>query len=310
MKLQMKACSDMLADLMENDNEIIILTADLVGTCKINNIEKYFPDRFINVGVAEQNMVSIAAGLAHEGYKPFVYSFAAFASLRSCEQVRTDAFYNNLNVKVIGTHSGISAGPAGSTHFSIEDIGVIRSMPNSMIVIPSDAMAAKKLIKILVELDHPVYFRIDRNPLPEIYTEEDEFEIGKAKVLCEGNDILLCATGVMVSIASEVAQMLENNIGVSATVLDIHTIKPLDNNAIIKHSKGIKHIVSLEEHNIYGGLGSAVAEIIAENNIDCFFKRIGINDIYPIGGPVNINRERLGLSKENIFKTIQTFINN
>lgn len=301
---QMEAHADKILEMMKTNEKIVVLTADLVGSCKLGKIEKEFPDRFINVGIAEQNMVAMAAGLAHEGMIPFVHSFSVFTSLRSCEQVRTDLFYNELNVKVVGTHSGVSTGPAGSTHFSLEDIGVIRAMPKSTIVVPADSIAAEKAAESIAKVPYPVYIRLDRNPLTNIYDDTFEFQIGKGNVLSDGEEVVLFAAGITVSLCIEATRIIEEQTNISVAVIDMYTIKPIDKDLVERYISKCKYSFTVEEHNIYGGLGSAVAEVIAESGYSCKLMRMGIQDFYPMGGPIDYNREKLGLTANNIANTV------
>ena len=218
----MAAFAARLEQQAKTDPNIRVLTADLVGSCALKGMERDCPGQFINVGIAEQNMVGIAAGLAHEGMRPYTYTFAVFHSMRACEQVRTDVFYNGLNVKVIGTHCGISTGFAGSTHFALEDIGIIRSMPASVILVPADPVSAEKTADVAYGFDRGMYIRLDRNPLPVLYPPEAVFEIGKAKVLRDGKDVVLFAIGAAVHSALEAAEEIPRQLrlrSLSGTVL-------------------------------------------------------------------------------------------
>lgn len=302
---QLEASAGKLEQLMENDEQIIIITADLAESCKLKRIEKRFPDRFINVGIAEQNMVSIAAGLAHEGFKPFVHTFSVFSSLRACEQIRTDVFYNQANVKIIGTHCGMSGGQAGSTHFSLEDIGVIRAMPESIMITPADAVSAAKFIELLSGIKGPAYVRLDRNPLPNLYDESYEAVIGKGKVLTEGMDIAVIAIGEAVSEALSAGKELLKQGGPAVTVVDMATIKPMDCDLLRRLSENHSVFITVEEHNVYGGLGSAVGQAAAELGLGIRLKCIGIPDCYPQGNPIGCNRALYGLDKKSIKETVE-----
>ena len=297
---QMDACTDTLIRNMRIDERIMVLTADLVGSCRLNKIELEFPDRFINVGIAEQNMMGIAAGLAREGMLPFVFSFSVFTSLRAADQLRTDIFYNGLNVKVVGTHSGVSTGQAGSTHFSLEDVGVVRSMPKSKIIVPADAVSTGKAVEALLRLKEPAYLRLDRNSLPVLYEQMDEFQIGKGIVLQTGKRRAVISMGSMVAVAKAAAKIVFKSTGEKIAVIDMHTVKPIDKDLVRLYSTCCSQIYTLEEHNIYGGLGSAVAEIIAGEGQPCRLYRLGIQDDYPKGGPVEAVRARLGLEAKQI----------
>lgn len=264
---QLTEAAKALEEVMREDERVVVLTADLAGSCKISGLREKYPARFFNVGIAEQNMVAMAAGLAHEGYKPFVFTFSVFASLRACEQVRTDIFYNGMNVKVVGTHGGMSACQAGSTHFSLEDIGVIRSMPGSRIIVPSDGISAGKYMRMLAETETPAYIRLDRNPIPDIYKTFDELEIGRGNILAEGKNIAVIAIGEAVSEALQAGKAIEKSSGIQITVVDMPTIKPLDVSLIKRLAQTHSNIITVEEHNIYGGLGSAVGQAV--ENMGC-----------------------------------------
>ena len=300
----MAAFAARLEQQAKTDPNIRVLTADLVGSCALKGMERDCPGQFINVGIAEQNMVGIAAGLAHEGMRPYTYTFAVFHSMRACEQVRTDVFYNGLNVKVIGTHCGISTGFAGSTHFALEDIGIIRSMPASVILVPADPVSAEKTADVAYGFDRGMYIRLDRNPLPVLYPPEAVFEIGKAKVLRDGKDVVLFAIGAAVHSALEAAEEIQTKSGKSVAVVDIYSIKPLDRKCVLKYAKQCSLAITVEEHNICGGLFGAVSECISEEDHACRVYPIAIQEVYPHGNAVDRGREALGLNGAGIRKTV------
>lgn len=304
---QLEASALMLERLMETDDSIIVITADMAGSCKLKRIEQRFPERFINVGIAEQNMISIAAGLAHEGMKPFVHTFSVFSSLRACEQIRTDVFYNHANVKIIGTHCGMSTSQAGATHFSLEDIGVIRAMPESVMIAPADAISAAKYIELLYQTGAPAYVRLDRNPLPDLYKENYEAIIGRGQVLAAGSDIAVIAIGAALAEAVEAQKKLLERGGPAITVVDMPTIKPLDYELLKQLSENHSVFITVEEHNIYGGLGSAVGQAAAELGLGIRLKCIGIPDCYPQGNPVSYNRALYGLDSKSIQSVVTEF---
>ncbi|HHV10103.1 MAG TPA: transketolase family protein [Clostridiales bacterium] len=304
MHSQLEASALMLEHLMETDDSIIVMTADLVGSCKLSKIEQRFPERFINVGIAEQNMMSIAAGLAHEGMKLFVHTFSVFATLRACEQMRTDLFYNGANVKVVGTHCGVSTGPAGSTHFSVEDIGVVRAMPKSTVISPSDAPSAAAFIQLLAKTTEPAFIRLDRNPLPDIYDEGYEAVIGKGHILAHGKNIAVIATGSTVTAALEAQKHLNEKGGPKISIVDMPTIKPLDKTLLKQLADDHNVFITVEEHNVYGGLGSAVGQAIAEMGLGVRLHCLGIPDCYPSGNPVEYNRSLLGIDSLGIEATV------
>jgi transketolase len=299
----MEAAAMELEHQMYSNDRILVATADLTTSCKLEHIQERFPDRFLDFGIAEQNMVTVAAGLAHEGWLPFVFTFGVFASLRASEQVRTDVCYNNVPVVVVGTHSGVSTGPAGPTHYAIEDIAVIRSFANSTVIVPCDATTVRWAIRTLVAQPRPCYVRLDRNPLPQIHAPEARLKMGKGVRLREGSDIAIIACGSCVTDAVSAAEQLSRNHGVSAAVWDMHTVKPVDTSLII--SLALEHdlIVTVEEHSCIGGLGSAVAETVASNG-GCGVMRIGIGDQFPRGGPVASVRRRLGINADGIVTSV------
>lgn len=304
----MAAFAGRLEQLAKSDPEIRVLTADLVGSCGLKEIERNHPDQFINVGIAEQNMVGIAAGLAHEGMRPYTYTFAAFHSMRSCEQVRTDVFYNELNVKVIGTHCGVSTGFAGSTHFALEDIGIIRSIPKSIVLVPADPVSAEKTVDVAYGCEQGMYIRLDRNPLPAIYSPEESFAVGKAKVLKDGSDVVLFAIGAVVHSVLQAAEQIQKDTGKSVAVVDVYCVKPLDRDCILYYARNCRLAVTVEEHELCGGLFGAVSEcIVQEAPGHCLFP-IAIREVYPHGNTVERARELLGLDAGSIQKTVLDYM--
>ena len=300
----MVAFAERLYARMAEDPRIRVMTADLVGSCALKKIEADHRDQFINVGIAEQNMVSIAAGLAHEGMIPFTYTFAAFHAMRSCEQVRTDVFYNEQNVKVIGTHCGVSTGQAGSTHFALEDIAILRGMPKSVVLVPSDPVSAAETADVAYQCPHGVYVRLDRNPAPTLYQAGERFSIGKAHVLKDGADIVLFAAGMAVHAALEAAAMIESRKNLSVVVVDLYSIKPLDETCVTYYAGKCRHAFTIEEHNVCGGVFGAVAECIVRTSRDCILHPIAIEETYPHGNTVERARELLGLDANGITETV------
>ena len=304
----MAAFAGRLEQLAKSDPEIRVLTADLVGSCGLKEIERNHPGQFINVGIAEQNMVGIAAGLAHEGMRPYTYTFAAFHSMRSCEQVRTDVFYNELNVKVIGTHCGVSTGFAGSTHFALEDIGIIRSIPKSIVLVPADPVSAEKTVDVAYGCEQGMYIRLDRNPLPAIYSPEESFAVGKAKVLKDGSDVVLFAVGAVVHSVLQAAEQIQKDTGKSVAVVDVYCVKPLDRDCILYYARNCRLAVTVEEHELCGGLFGAVSEcIVQEAPGHCLFPS-AIREVYPHGNTVERARELLGLDAGSIQKTVLDYM--
>jgi len=262
-----------LCDLAEIHPDIVGLSADLAKSTKIGMFGDKYPHRFFNVGIAEQNMFGIAAGMAKSGLVPFASTFAIFTSMRGLDQVHTDICYQNLNVKMIGTHAGLSFGQAGSTHHCTEDISIMRTMANCKVIVPADGTPG------------PVYIRINRGFDQRLYPNTGYgFEIGKAVELTEGTDVTVIACGSCVFQAVEAAKILDSVDGIKVMVLDMHTIKPIDREAVLKAVHETRRIITVEDHSIIGGLGSAVAEVMAESGKACAFMRLGIPDIFSIIG--------------------------
>ena len=274
-----------LSELGDRHPEIVGLSADLAKSTKIGAFGDKFPDRFFNVGIAEQNLFGMAAGLAKAGLVPFVSTFSAFASMRACEFLRTDICYQNLNCKVIATHGGTSFGQAGSTHHSTEDLAIVRSLANLITIVPADAIETANAVRACMEVDGPVYIRIGRGFEPRVYETEDYgFKIGRAVEMAEGTDITVICTGVTVFHAVEAAKLLKEDDGLSVRVLNLHTIKPIDEEAILKAVEDTRRIVTFEDHNVIGGLGTAVADVIAASGKGCAFEKVGLPDVYSIIG--------------------------
>ncbi len=268
----------------ENKN-IVALTADLKGSVKIGYFGDDHPDRIFDVGIAEQNMVSMAAGMAKCGLIPFAATFSVFSSLRALDQIHSDICYQNLNVKLIGTHGGTSFAVGGSTHHAIEDIAVVRSLANMTVICPADSVETALATRAAANTYGPFYVRFNRGSDVDIYNTDDYgFEIGKAVKVTEGTDMTIIACGSCVYSAIEAAKILEKEHGVSVRVLDMHTIKPIDRDAIISAVEDTHCIMTVEDHTIVGGLGSAVAEVMAEYGKCCKFKRLGIQDKFSPSG--------------------------
>jgi len=274
-----------LAQLGEERKDLVALTADLAKSTKIGKFGEKHPERFFNVGIAEQNLFGIAAGLALAGYVPFVSTFAVFASLRAGEQVRTDICYQNLDCKIIATHSGLSFGTAGSTHHCTEDLAVMRSFANMTVVVPADGIETANAVRASLDRPGPLYMRIGRGFEQTVYEKENyDFEIGKAVTMHEGSDITVIACGPCVLQALEAAKELKESQGIEVRVLNMHTIKPIDREAIIEAVNDTRKIITVENHSVIGGLGSAVAEVITEEGKSCRLKRLGIPDVFAIVG--------------------------
>ncbi len=276
---------EVLCQLGERDPKIVGLSADLAKSTKIGKFADKFPERFFNVGIAEQNLFGVAAGLAKAGLLPFVSTMAVFTTLRAAEQVRTDICYQNLSVKIIATHAGTSFGAAGTTHHCTEDLAVMRALANMTVIAPADGIETANAVKACVNYPGPVYIRIGRGFEPRCYENEDYgFEIGKSVLMHPGTDITLICCGVTVLQALEAAKYLKQNDGLSVRVLNMHTIKPLDAEAVLAAVRETRRIITFEDHNIQGGLGSAVADVIAASGKGCAFEKVGIPDCFCIVG--------------------------
>lgn len=278
--------------------DIIVLDADLSKSTKTDTFKKQFPDRFINMGIAEANMMSTAAGLAACGKIVFASSFAMFAAGRAFEQIRNSICYPNLNVKIGATHAGISVGEDGATHQCLEDIGIMRTLPNMVILNPADDVEAKAAVKAAIEHEGPVYLRFGRLGVPVLFDDDYKFEIGKGVQLVEGTDVTLVATGLLVGSALEAAELLKND-GISARVINIPTIKPIDEAIIAKAAAETGALVSCEEHNVIGGLGSAVAEVLCQT-CPAPLLRVGTLDVFGKSGKPAELFEEYGLTARNI----------
>lgn len=286
-----------LAELGEK-YDIVVLDADLSKSTKTEVFKKKFPDRFINMGIAEQNMMSTAAGLASCGKIVFASSFAMFAAGRAFEQIRNSIAYPNLNVKIGATHAGISVGEDGATHQCLEDIGIMRTIPNMVIINPADDVEARAAVKAAADHNGPVYLRFGRLGVPVIYGDDYKFELGKGVTLKDGSDVTIFATGLMVEASLSAAEALSEQ-GISARVVNIHTIKPIDREMIVNAARETGAVVTCEEHNIIGGLGSAVAEVLCEE-YPVPMVRVGVKDCFGKSGvPAQLLKD-YGLTAEDV----------
>ncbi len=296
-----------LAELGEKYEKLVVLDADLAAATKTGTFKKAFPDRFFNCGIAEGNMIGVAAGLATTGLIPFASSFAMFAAGRAFEQIRNSVGYPHLNVKIGATHAGISVGEDGATHQCNEDIALMRTIPGMVIINPADAVEAKAAVEAAILHDGPCYLRFGRFAVPTFNDNEDyKFELGKGIELCSGNDVTIVASGLTVSIAMEAAKLLADK-GVSARVINIHTIKPIDKDILVKAAKETGAILVAEEHSVIGGLGSAVCEAVCE---ECPVPvvRFGMNDEYGKSGSAAKLLEMYGFTAENFAQLAQKAI--
>lgn len=281
----------------ENSN-ILVVDVDIGKSCKTGAFRKELPDQYLNVGIAEQNAAGVASGLATCGKIPFVVTYAAFGSMRMCEMIRQEICYPHLNVKIACSHGGVTPANDGASHQSIEDMGILRTIPNMTVLMPADYWAARKLVRAAAQFDGPVYLRFTRDAIPVIYDENDTFEIGRAKRLKDGRDVAIIANGDTVRLALEATAAL-SAAGISARVLDMHTIKPLDVEAVQACIDDIGRIITVEDHNILNGLGSAVADVVAESG-KAVLRRVGIQDQFGMSAPYDRLLAMNGITTENI----------
>lgn len=292
-----------LVELGKENENVVVLTADLAGATKTSLFEKEFPDRFINVGIAEQNMIGISAGLATAGKIPFASTFAMFAAGRAYDQIRNSVAYPKLNVKICGTHAGVTVGEDGATHQMLEDLSLMRSIPNMTVLCTSDDIQTKWAIKEMAKIDGPVYIRLARVATPVIYDENQNFEIGKMVQIGDGTDATVFATGVEVAEALKAKEELEKE-NINIRVVDVHTIKPIDREMIIKCAKETKKLITIEDHSIIGGLGTAICEVLSE---ECPTKvvRMGMQDKFGKSGKADQLLKYFKLDSEAIIEKIK-----
>ena len=296
-----------LAELGKEHEDFLVLDADLAGSTKTAVFRKAFPERHINCGIAEQNMVGVAAGIAATGRVAFASSFAMFAAGRAYEQIRNSVGYPQLNVKIAATHGGISVGEDGATHQCNEDFALMRTIPGMVVMVPSDDVEAEAMVRAAYAHKGPVYMRFSRLATPVFNNPETyKFEIGKAITMREGKDVAIIAAGLPVASAMEAAEKLAAE-GIEARVIDMHTIKPLDEEAVLRAAKEIGKIVTVEEHSIVGGLGSAVAEVLAEQ-CPAKLKRVAIYDRYTESGPAEALIHHYGLDGEGVYNAVKAFL--
>ena len=289
---------DEIVALGKENKNILVVDADIGKSCKTGAFRKELPEQYLNVGIAEQNCAGVAAGLASCGKIPFVVTYAAFGSMRMCEMIRQEICYTHLNVKIACSHGGVTPANDGASHQAIEDMGILRTIPNMTVVMPADYWSARKLVRAATDYDGAVYLRFTRDAIPVIYGEDEEFEIGKAKQLRDGKDVAIIANGDTVRLAIEAAEILAAE-GIEVRVLDMHTIKPLDEAAVKACIEEIGKIVTVEDHNILNGLGSAVCELVAEAGKGRV-KRIGIRDQFGQSAPYERLLAMNGVTAENI----------
>ncbi len=287
-----------IVELGRENKDILVVDIDIGKSCKTGDFRKELPDQYLNVGIAEQNGAGVAAGLATCGKIPFVVTYAAFGSMRICEMIRQEICYPNLNVKIACSHGGVTPANDGASHQAIEDMGILRTIPNMTVVMPADYASARALVKAAAETCGPIYLRFTCDDVPVIYDENEKFEIGKGKLLRKGNDVAIIANGDTVRLALEAADELAKA-GVQARVIDMHTIKPLDTACVNACVDEVGKIITVEDHNILNGLGSAVAEVIAERGKG-ILRRVGIQDQFGQSAPYERLLEMNGITVENI----------
>lgn len=296
-----------LAELGREHEDVVVLDADLAAATKTGIFKKEFPERFIDCGIAEENMMGVAAGLAAAGKVPFASSFAMFAAGRAFEQVRNSIGYPHLNVKIGASHAGISVGEDGATHQCNEDIALMRTIPGMVIINPSDAVEARAAVRAAYEIDGPVYMRFGRLAVPVINDRPDyKFEVGKGIVLREGKDVAIIATGLCVNSALEAAEKLAKE-GVQAKVINMHTIKPLDEDLVVEVAKETGKVVTVEEHSVIGGLGSAVCDVLCAK-LPTSVLKIGVNDVFGESGPAVKLLEKYRLDGQGVYEQIKDFM--
>ena len=307
MKEEMKATrqsyGEALLELGKENKDVVVLDADLSNATKTNIFAKEFPDRFFDMGISEQDMMSEAAGFATCGKIPYASSFAVFATGRAYDQIRNSICYPNLNVKICATHAGITVGEDGASHQMLEDLSLMRTLPNMTVISVSDDVQAKWAVKEIAKIQGPVYLRLSRAATPIIYDESEKFEIGKAVQIGQGTDATIIATGDVVSEAIKAKEEIEKD-GINVRVIDMHTIKPIDKDMIIKCAKETKKIITIEDHNIIGGLGSSVCEVLSENEPTKVI-RMGINDSFGKSGKAKELMEYFKLTAKDIIEKIR-----
>lgn len=296
-----------LVELGEKNKNIVVLDADLSKSTKTADFGKAYPERFFNMGIAEGDMMTTAAGLSTCGKIPFASTFAVFATGRAFEQIRNSICYPELNVKIAATHAGLTVGEDGASHQSIEDISIMRTLPNMTVICPCDDVEARAAVIAAAEYDGPVYIRLGRSSVPTLNDEATyKYEIGKAVTLREGRDVTIFATGIMVNEAMKAADILKNE-GIDAEVINIHTIKPIDVEAVISSAKKTGAVITCEEHNVIGGLGSAVCEVLSEN-CPVIVKRVGVMDTFGESGkPAELLKE-YGLTAGNVASAVREVV--
>lgn len=301
-----EAFGDMITELAKKDDRIVVIDCDISKSCKTTKFAKAFPERHINVGIAEQNAGTLAAGLATMGKIPFISTYAVFGSMRMCEQIRTSACYPGLNVKVACSHGGLTPGSDGVTHQAIEDMGIYRSIPGIAVIMPADYWSTCRLVEKAVDYKGPVYLRFTRDAMMSYYSESETFEIGKGKILKQGKDISVLFIGDMLEQAVKASEELEKK-GVSVELIDMHTLKPFDSELTIASIRKTGKVITVEDHNYLNGLGSAVAEIIAERG-QGIMRRVGLRDRFAESGDYHDLLKKYDLDSATIVKQAEELL--
>ncbi len=296
-----------LVELGERNENIVVLGGDITGSVMTSYFKEKFPERFFSIGIAEQNATTIAVGMALSGKIPFFASYSAFASLRNTDQLRISVCYNNANVKIGGGHAGITVGPDGATHQALEEISILRTLPNMTLIVPCDFLETKKATIATGEMNGPAYIRFGRSAVPMITDDKTPFEIGKAQVFREGSDVAIFACGLMVWEALLAAEELEKRKGISARVINNSSIKPMDIDMIVESSQKCGCIVTAEEHQVHGGMGSAIAEVVGKN-IPVPIEFVGVKDRFGLSGEPTELQEKFGLTWKEIYASALTAI--
>ncbi len=305
-KATREAYGSTLVDLVAQGMDVVAVDADLSGSTTTKKLGEAYPGRLINVGIAEQNMVDVAAGLSLAGKVAFTGSFAVFGTGRAYDQIRNTVCYSKLNVKIAPTHAGVSVGPDGGSHQMLEDVSLMRTLPNMRVIVPSDFESARGAIEIAAATPGPFYIRLGRAKLPQVYGEGESFELGHAKVLRKGSDVTIVACGAEVAESIEAAKLLEQS-GIDAEVIDVFSVKPLDEQTILKSASKTGAVVSAEEHSIYGGLGSAVAELLCEE-LPVKMSRVGVADVFGTSGSASELFREFGLDAEAIATRVKALL--
>lgn len=296
------AYGEVLIEIGKKNPRVVVLDADLSASTKTAGFGEAYPQRFFNMGIAEADMMGTAAGLAAAGLTPFASTFAVFATGRVFDQVRNSIAYPNLSVKIVATHGGITVGEDGASHQSVEDIALMRSLPNMKVVVPADAVETRKAVEASLKVEGPFYIRLGRSGVPQVMEESWEFKLGKGRIMRKGSDATIVAAGIMVSKALEAAEELAEE-GLQVRIINLSTIKPVDEELLVEAARETGYVVTAEEHNIIGGLGSAVAEVLVEN-YPVPLKRVGIKDTFGESGPPELLLEKYGLTHKDIKKAV------